>query len=41
MKYIKKTYIEWYATRAKFYSELAAKDFAEGTDKRASIYFSD
>lgn len=41
VKYLKKTDIDWYATRAKFYCELAAKDFAEGTDKRASIYFSD
>lgn len=41
IKYLKKTDIDWYATRAKFYCELAAKDFAEGTDKRASIYFSD
>lgn len=41
IKYLNKTDIEWYATRAKFYCELAAKDFAEGTDKRASIYFSD
>lgn len=40
-KYLSKTDIDWYATRAKFYCELAAKDFAEGTDKRASIYFSD
>lgn len=41
VKYLKKTDIDWYAARAKFYCELAAKDFAEGTDKRASIYFSD
>ena len=41
IKYLNKTDIDWYATRAKFYCELAAKDFAEKTDKRASIYFSD